>query len=154
MKPRISICHVEGFLVWKCEGAQVISHGQTPMDAWQPVDPNHETELPIEDADGGCDDEPPCPQRKAWTRQQPAIEIAKQDAITDSGQEVYNLLQQHGISNVIVMGVHTNMCVLGRSFGIPLVVLERVTHRLTPFLEAFLQLPQVFADVLGRTKVG
>src|SRR5205823_14857732 len=30
----------------------------------------------------------------------------------------YNLLQQRGIDNVIVMGVHANMCVLGRPFSI------------------------------------
>jgi hypothetical protein len=38
--------------------------------------------------------------------------------VTDKGQEVYNLLQQLGIKNLILMGVHTNMCVLHRSFAI------------------------------------
>jgi nicotinamidase-related amidase len=89
-----------------------------PMDSWCAIDPAKEPPLPIDDSDGGCDDVPACPQHKAWTRQHPAIEIAPADAVTDSGLEVYNLLQQHGIENVIVMGVHTNMCVLGRSFGI------------------------------------
>ncbi len=27
-------------------------------------------------------------------------------------------MQHRGIKNLIIMGVHTNMCVLGRSFGI------------------------------------
>jgi nicotinamidase-related amidase len=89
-----------------------------PMDSWCGIDPSRETALPIDDSDGGCDDSPQCKQGKAWSRQHPAIEIAEQDAITDNGLEVYNLLQQHGIENVIIMGVHTNMCVLGRSFGI------------------------------------
>jgi hypothetical protein len=44
--------------------------------------------------------------------------MADQDLITDSGQEVYNYLVEHGIKNIVYMGVHTNMCVLGRSFGI------------------------------------
>ena len=39
------------------------------------------------------------------------------DAITDSA-EGYYLMRQRGIENVIIMGVHTNMCVLGRPFGI------------------------------------
>ena len=54
---------------------------------------------------------------RAWSRQHPAIEIAEQDAITDSGEAFY-LMKQRGIQNVIVMGVHTNMCVLGRPFSI------------------------------------
>ena len=40
------------------------------------------------------------------------------DAVSDNGQEVYNLLAKGGIENVIVMGVHTNRCVLGRPFGL------------------------------------
>ncbi len=76
-----------------------------------------EPPLPIDDSDGGCDTAEP-PRHKAWSRQHPAIEIAVEDAITDSGDEVYNLLQQRDIDNVILMGVHTNMCVLGRSFAI------------------------------------
>jgi hypothetical protein len=39
------------------------------------------------------------------------------DAITDSA-EAYYLMRQRGIKNLIVMGVHTNMCVLGRPFSI------------------------------------
>jgi len=88
------------------------------LDRWEQLDPSREPSLPIDDSDGGCPDDPPCAQYTAWTRQHPAIEIADEDAISDSGPEVYNLLLQRGIQNVIVLGVHTNMCVLGRPFGI------------------------------------
>jgi len=74
--------------------------------------------LPIDDSDNGCDDLPPCPTYRAWTRQHPAIQIEPEDAISDSGAEVYRLLEHRQIENIVVMGVHTNMCVLGRSFGI------------------------------------
>src|SRR5260370_1029651 len=40
------------------------------------------------------------------------------DGISASGAEVYNCLRQRGIKNLLIMGVHTNMCVLGRSFAI------------------------------------
>ena len=30
----------------------------------------------------------------------------------------WNLLEQRGIDNVVLLGVHTNMCVLGRPFGL------------------------------------
>jgi nicotinamidase-related amidase len=53
-----------------------------------------------------------------WTSQISLIGIADEDAISDDGQEVFNLLESRGIRDVIVMGVHTNMCVLGRPFGI------------------------------------
>ncbi len=74
--------------------------------------------LPVDASDGGCDDQPQCHQYSPWTRQHAGIEIAGYDAISDNGPEVYNLLKQHGIKNLLVMGVHTNMCVIGRSFGI------------------------------------
>jgi nicotinamidase-related amidase len=74
--------------------------------------------LPIDDSDGGCDDESPAKQYRAWTRQHPAISVAGEDFVSDNGQEVYSLLKQRGIENLLVMGVHTNMCVLNRTFAI------------------------------------
>lgn len=74
--------------------------------------------LPIDASDQGCTEDPPCRVHKAWSRQHPAIEIAEPDAVTDKGAEVYNLLQQRGIKTLVICGVHTNMCVLHRSFGI------------------------------------
>jgi nicotinamidase-related amidase len=73
--------------------------------------------LPIDDSDGGSDTGETS-WYKAWTRQHPGIEIRETDAISDSGPEVYSLLRQHGIQNALVLGVHTNMCILNRSFGI------------------------------------
>lgn len=77
-----------------------------------------EAPLPIDDSDGGCDDDPPAKFFKAWTRQHPAITIAPEDAVSDNGAEVYSLLARRGIKNLLVMGVHTNMCVLNRTFAI------------------------------------
>ena len=45
------------------------------------------------------------------------LEIREGDAITDSAEALY-LMRQRGITNVLVMGVHINMCVLGRPFSI------------------------------------
>ncbi len=80
--------------------------------------PDKEGKLPVDDSDGGCDDQPQCKNYKAWSRQSPAIRIADEDGVTDKGREVYNLLKQRGIKNILYMGVHANMCVLGRSFAI------------------------------------
>ena len=73
---------------------------------------------PIDQSDGGCDDGPQCPQGSPWKSQVAAIEIHDDDAISDSGAEIWNLLESRGITNVMLMGVHTNMCVLGRPFGL------------------------------------
>jgi nicotinamidase-related amidase len=74
--------------------------------------------LPIDDSDMGCDCVIKCKIREAWTRQTAGIELHRDDAITDNGREVWNLLTQRGIDNVMICGVHLNMCVLGRPFGI------------------------------------
>jgi type 1 glutamine amidotransferase len=55
--------------------------------------------------------------KRFYNKQIDTLEIAEGDAITDSA-EAYYLMKQRGITNVIIMGVHTNMCVLGRPFGI------------------------------------
>jgi len=74
--------------------------------------------LPVDASDGGSDTGEK-QSYSAWSRQHPVIEIDQEkDGISDNGQEVYNLMQQRGIKNLIIMGVHTNMCVLGRSFAI------------------------------------
>ena len=90
---------------------------EIPLQRWCHLDANHESALPIDDSDGGCDCWPPCKNYQAWERQIDTIKILDGDAITDS-EEAFYLMKQHGIDNVIVMGVHTNMCVLGRPFSI------------------------------------
>jgi putative heme-binding domain-containing protein len=73
---------------------------------------------PVDQADGGCDDGPRCPDGSPWRSQVAAIEIRDEDAISDSGTEIWNLMESRGITNAMLMGVHTNMCVLGRPFGL------------------------------------
>ena len=55
--------------------------------------------------------------KRPWTRQIDVLKIHDSDAITDSGVEVWNLLEARGISGVILLGVHVNKCVTGRPFG-------------------------------------
>jgi len=77
---------------------------------------------PIDASDGGSDTGE-APWFRAWTRQHPAIEIdGQKDGISDDGQEVWNFVKQKNVKNLIVMGVHTNMCVLHRPFAIKTMV--------------------------------
>jgi nicotinamidase-related amidase len=74
--------------------------------------------LPVDSSDGGCDDDPPARESRPWTRQHAAITVADKDVVSDNGNEVYNVLQEHGIKTLLVAGVHTNMCIMNRSFAI------------------------------------
>ena len=87
--------------------------------AWCWTDGKREGVLPIDDSDMGCSCKgEKCEIREAWQRQNKLIDIAEGDAVTDNGQETYNLLADREIDNVILCGVHLNMCVLGRPFAI------------------------------------
>lgn len=82
--------------------------------------PVEEENFPIDDSAGGCDDPivkkftgPPYP----WTREHAAIDIVGFDGVSESGQEIYNFCKQEGIDKIVLMGVHTNICILNRGFG-------------------------------------
>lgn len=94
---------------------------------WCWPDKPREPDLPIDDSDMGCDCDAPCTIREAWTRQIDLLRIDPElDAITDDGQETWNLFHERQIESVIVMGVHLNMCVLGR----PTAIRQLVRHGL------------------------
>jgi lysophospholipase L1-like esterase/nicotinamidase-related amidase len=87
---------------------------------------------PLDQTDGGEDDDPVVHAAWAkeltakglnpkapWTKQIDVLRIDQdKDAISDSGVEIWNLLEARNIDNVILMGVHLNMCVSGRPFGL------------------------------------
>jgi nicotinamidase-related amidase len=77
---------------------------------------------PVDASDGGSDTGEPREQvdKIVWTRQTDRIYIDQnRDVIFgDEGEAVYSYLAAKGVQNLIYMGVHTNMCVLNRSFGI------------------------------------
>jgi nicotinamidase-related amidase/type 1 glutamine amidotransferase len=57
--------------------------------------------------------------RAPWTRQIDILTIdPDRDYISDLGDQVWSILEARGIDHVILTGVHTNMCVLGRPFGL------------------------------------
>jgi len=107
-----------------------------PDDINQSCDriPNEEkawAKYPIDQSNGGEDDDPIQHEKWAqkladrglnpkapWKRQTGAINIHDNDAISESGSEVWNLLEERNIKNVIMVGVHTNMSILDRPFGL------------------------------------
>ena len=86
---------------------------------------------PIDQTDGGEDDDPLEHKKWAdeltamgrnprapWKSQIDVLTIADQDYISDNGEEIWSILEARGVKNVVLMGVHLNMCVLGRPFGL------------------------------------
>lgn len=87
---------------------------------------------PIDQTDGGEDDDPA--EHKAWAEKLAAMGRnprapwktqtdlltidADRDYLSASGEEIWSILEQKGIKNVVLLGVHLNMCVLGRPFGL------------------------------------
>jgi nicotinamidase-related amidase/type 1 glutamine amidotransferase len=104
----------------------------TGIASWCYKIPSEEQGIyPLDQTDGGCDTEPVEQKEWAarlkamgrnpaapWLAQIDVLKLHDEDAISDSGVEIWNLLEQRGIKNVILLGVHTNMCVLGRPFGL------------------------------------
>ena len=101
--------------------------------SWCSVLPAEERAVyPIDQSDGGEDDDPAehaawAARLKSlgrnpampWKAQSSLLTIdSKRDFISDRGDEVWNILESRGIRNVILAGVHANMCVLGRPFGL------------------------------------
>jgi nicotinamidase-related amidase len=92
-----------------------------PVD-WHAWEPDELAALPATLTDPGwcsCDAAEPCGDAAApWTRQTPLIDVAPEDVVTDDGQEFHDVLAARGIDDVLLMGVHTNVCVLSRPYGI------------------------------------
>ncbi|MDR1602013.1 MAG: isochorismatase family protein, partial [Tannerella sp.] len=76
-----------------------------------------DAEWPVDQSDEGCENKD-CKPHRAWSKQIDALTITDNDLISDSGAEIGAYFKKKGIKNVILVGVHTNMCVIGRSFGL------------------------------------
>ena len=96
------------------------------------IPPEERGAYPVDQSDGGEDDDPAehahwaarlassgRKPRAPWKSQTDLLTIdAGKDLISDDGVEIWSALEDRGIRNVILMGVHLNMCVLGRPFGL------------------------------------
>lgn len=89
-----------------------------PIARWCYLDPKAEAEMPVDTSKMPCDDPVTGPRVRRYSKQHEGIKIIGYDGVSASGQEIYNYCAAEGIKNIVLMGVHTNMCVLGRPFGI------------------------------------
>lgn len=91
---------------------------------WQPSNAFNERPMPLDVTDDGCGCFPQCShgtgpgQRISDSRQTPAIAIEQNDAIAGDNFQAFNLIRERNIENVVILGVHLNICMLGRPYGI------------------------------------
>lgn len=91
---------------------------ESPLVAPPAVGARDDPPLPFATPGGGCDTGSAAPAN-VWSRQHPAITIDdSSDVVSDDGRELYSYYRRRGIRHLLIMGVHTNMCVLNRSFAI------------------------------------
>jgi nicotinamidase-related amidase len=129
MEPVIQLARKRGVLIIHAPSETMAHYSQTAarinmlkIAALNPPEPLPLTDppLPIDDTDGGCDaaNNKLAPNTRVWSRENSAISIASEDLISDNGREIYSALKSRGIEMVLFAGVHTNMCILNRTFGI------------------------------------
>lgn len=88
-----------------------LAHDDPPL----PVDQSDPCDTAPDDAHPKYERGMPFP----WTREHPGIIIDQQrDVISDKGRELWSYYQHRGIEHVLIMGVHTGMCILNRTFAI------------------------------------
>lgn len=129
MEPVIQLARKHGVLIIHAPSETMAYYSQAAarinmlkIAALAPPEPLALTDppLPIDDSDGGCDvaNNKLPPNTRVWSRENSAISIASEDLISDNGREIYSALKSRGIETVLFAGVHTNMCILNRTFGI------------------------------------
>lgn len=90
-----------------------------------------------------CDCEPKCARGKPWTRQNANLVIdAEKDMIFDEKEYyIFHAFEELGIKNLFFLGVHANMCMIYRRFGMKnfnslkkynIVLLRDLTDSMTP----------------------
>jgi nicotinamidase-related amidase len=130
MEPVLQLARKRGVLIIHAPSETMAFYSHNParikmlkLPAVEPPVPLalSEPPLPIDDSDGGCDGQTNklAPNTPVWwTRENAALSIGSDDLISDNGLEIYSALRSHRIETLLFVGVHTNMCILNRTFGI------------------------------------
>jgi nicotinamidase-related amidase len=133
----------------------------------RPTDLGSPPDAPFPPAGRRCPDLPECAEPPGppwpWTRQHPAIEIDPADAVLDGGEEMLAVVDDRKIEHVFLAGVHTNLCLLQRPFGItalraagiPCALLGDLTEAMPPaFTDAALDhIDRHFCPVVSSDEV-
>lgn len=79
----------------------------------------HPVECPAPPDGGGCAcGHDRCVTNYGWDGMHPALKIGPDDLIPDTLQEVWTICQDRQLTHLIYVGVHTQVCLLGKPMGL------------------------------------
>ena len=73
---------------------------------------------PVPDAGGCACGRERCAVNYGWDGMNPALRIADADLMPDTQAEVYAICKQRGLTHLIYVGFHTQVCLLGKPMGL------------------------------------
>ena len=73
---------------------------------------------PVPDAGGCACGRERCAGNYGWDGMHPALHIAEADLMPDTQAEVYAICQKEGLTHLIYVGFHTQVCLLGKPMGL------------------------------------
>src|ERR1043166_1795412 len=73
---------------------------------------------PVPDAGGCACGREGCAVNYGWDGMPPALRIGQADLMPDTQAEVYAICAQHGLTHLIYVGFHTQVCLLGKPMGL------------------------------------
>ena len=78
-----------------------------------------EVTCPPVPTEGGCAcGRERCAGNYGWDGMHPALRIGDNDLMPDTQEEVYAICKQRGLTHLIYVGFHTQVCLLGKSMGL------------------------------------
>lgn len=73
---------------------------------------------PVPDAGGCACGRERCAGNFGWDGMHPALKIGEDDLMPDTQAEVYAICQKYGLTHLIYVGFHTQVCLLGKPMGL------------------------------------
>ena len=73
---------------------------------------------PVPDAGGCACGRERCAVNYGWDGMHPALEIGPDDLMPDTQAEVYAICRKRGLTHLIYVGFHTQVCLLGKPMGL------------------------------------
>lgn len=73
---------------------------------------------PVPDAGGCACDRERCAVNYGWDGMHAGLRIGEKDLMPDTQAEVYAICQQYGLTHLIYVGFHTQVCLLGKPMGL------------------------------------
>ena len=73
---------------------------------------------PVPDAGGCACGRERCAVNYGWDGMHPGLRIGENDWMPDTQAEVYSICKKYGLTHLIYVGFHTQVCLLGKSMGL------------------------------------